>query len=406
MTRSSAAAIVLLTAAILAGATRADDYPHAREPIASVRQVYDGTLTPDLAVSTFRNIDRLFPSRTIRHGEHVAALPRAQRGLGALKFTSRGRDWDLFDYLAVNRVAGLLVLKDGAVALELYQYGNTERTRWMSMSVAKSITSTLIGAAIKDGAIASIDDPVSRYVPALAGSAYDGVSVRDILMMSSGVRWDETYTNPASDRRRLLEVQIEQRPGAAIALMGKLPRAAPPGTVFNYNTGETLVAGEILYNAVKRPLADYLSDRIWKPCGMEADATWWLGSPDGVEIAGSGFAATLRDYGRFGQFILNGGKAGNEQVLPEGWMQAASARQHLKSGKLLDYGYYWWPATPTAATPDPAGGFMAEGIFGQFLYVNPRERVVVVVWSARSKPEDMDIIDDVDFFGAVARALH
>jgi CubicO group peptidase (beta-lactamase class C family) len=397
---------VLLTAAILAGATRADDYPHAREPIASVRQVYDGTLTPDLAVSTFRNIDRLFPSRTIRHGEHVAALPRAQRGLGALKFTSRGRDWDLFDYLAVNRVAGLLVLKDGAVALELYQYGNTERTRWMSMSVAKSITSTLIGAAIKDGAIASIDDPVSRYVPALAGSAYDGVSVRDILMMSSGVRWDETYTNPASDRRRLLEVQIEQRPGAAIALMGKLPRAAPPGTVFNYNTGETLVAGEILYNAVKRPLADYLSDRIWKPCGMEADATWWLGSPDGVEIAGSGFAATLRDYGRFGQFILNGGKAGNEQVLPEGWMQAASARQHLKSGKLLDYGYYWWPATPTAATPDPAGGFMAEGIFGQFLYVNPRERVVVVVWSARSKPEDMDIIDDVDFFGAVARALH
>jgi CubicO group peptidase (beta-lactamase class C family) len=384
----------------------AQDYPHAREPIGSVRQVYDGTLTPDLAVNTFRNIDRLFPSRTIAHGTRVFPLPPAPRQLTQLKFVSRGKQWDLFDYLAVNRVAAVLALKDGRVALELYQYGNTAKTRWMSMSVAKSITSTLVAAAIRQGNIGSIEDPVTKYVPALAGSAYEGVSIRDLLMMSSGVRWNETYTDPTSDRRRLLEAQIAQQPGAALDLMKKLPRAAEPGTVNNYNTGETLIAGEVVHNAVKRSLCEYLSERIWKPFGMEADATWWLDSPDGIEIAGSGFSATLRDYGRFGLFFLNGGRAGGEDVLPIGWLEEAGAPQRLKSGKELDYGYFWWPALPTPNVPDPQGAFMAQGIFGQYVYLNPKEHVVVVVWSAQSKPQGMDIIDDLDFFGAVAAALH
>ncbi len=384
---------------------QAQDYPHAREPIGSVRQVYDGTLTPDLAVNTFRNIDRLFPSRTIEHGDKVRPLPPAPRQLTQLKFVSRGKHWDLFDYLAVNRVAAVLVLKDGRVALELYQYGNTPTTRWMSMSVAKSITSTLIAAALKQGYISSIGDPVTKYVPTLAGSAYEGVSIRDLLMMSSGVRWNETYTDPTSDRRRLLEAQIAQRPGAALELMRKLPRAAEPGTVNNYNTGETLVAGAVLHNAVKRSLSEYLSERIWKPFGMEADATWWLDSPDGIEIAGSGFSATLRDYGRFGLFFLNGGHAGGEDVLPAGWLEEAGAPQRLKNGKKLDYGYFWWPAMPTPNVPDPQGAFMAQGIFGQYVYLNPKERLVVVVCSAQSKPQGMDIVDDLDFFGAVSAAL-
>jgi CubicO group peptidase (beta-lactamase class C family) len=382
------------------------DYPHAREPIGSVREIYDGTLTPDLAVNTFRNIDRLFPSRTIEHGDKVLTLPPAPRRLTQLKFTSRGKHWDLFDYLAVNRVAAVLALKDGRVALELYQYGNTAKTRWMSMSVAKSITSTLIAAAIKQGFIGSLEDPVTKYVPTLAGSAYEGVSIRDLLMMSSGVRWNETYTDSTSDRRRLLEVQIAQRPGAALELMSKLPRAAQPGTVNNYNTGETLVAGAVLHNAVKRSLSEYLSERIWKPFGMEADATWWLDSPDGIEIAGSGFSATLRDYGRFGLFFLNGGRAGGGDVLPTGWLEEAGAPQRLKNGKKIDYGYFWWPAVPTPDVPDPQGAFMAQGIFGQYVYLNPKEHVVVVVWSAQSKPQGMDIIDDLDFFAAVTAALH
>ncbi len=274
------------------------------------------------------------------------------------------------------------------------------------MSVAKSITSTLIAAAIKQGYIGSIEDRVTKYVPTLVGSAYEGVSIRDLLMMSSGVRWNETYTDPTSDRRRLLEAQIAQRPGAALELMKELPRAAEPGTVNNYNTGETLVAGAVVRNAVKRSLSEYLSERIWKPFGMEADATWWLDSPDGLEIAGSGFSATLRDYGRFGLFFLNGGRAGGEDVLPAGWLEEAGAPQRLKNGKKIDYGYFWWPATPTPNVADPQGAFMAQGIFGQYVYLNPKEHIVVVVWSAQSKPQGMDIIDDLDFFGAVAAALH
>jgi CubicO group peptidase (beta-lactamase class C family) len=400
-TRLRAAGLAPLALLALVGSyARADS-----ETIGSVRQMYDGALTPDLAVSTFRHIDRLFPTRTIAHGDHVKPLPAADRPLTHLAFESRGKHWDLDDYLAVNRVAGLMVLKDGRVALELYQYGNTPATRWMSMSVAKSITSTLIGAAIQDGYIHSIDDPVTRYVPRLAGSAYEGVSIRDILMMSSGVRWNETYTDPKSDRRRLLEAQIAQKPGEAIGLMASLPRAAPPGTVNNYNTGETLVAGEVLHQAVKRSLSDYLSERIWKPAGMESDATWWLDSPNGIEIAGSGFSATLRDYARFGQFVLEGGRIDGHDVLPPGWVQQAGSPQQLKGGKKLEYGYYWWVVTPTASTPDPEGAFSAVGIFGQYVYLNPKERVVVVVWSAQSKPEGMDIVDNLDFFGAVTAAL-
>ena len=270
------------------------------------------------------------------------------------------------------------------------------------MSIAKSITSTLIGAAVKQGRL-SLSDPVTRHVPALAGSAYEGASVRDVLMMSSGVRWDETYTNPASDRRKLLEAQISQVPGSAMALMRSLPRAAEPGTRNNYNTGETQVAGEILRSAVGRPLATYLSERIWSTVGMEADANWWLDSPDGIEIGGSGFSATLRDYGRFGLFILNDGVAGGDSILPSGWIHEATSPKVLRGGNPLAYGYLWWPGTTAAGQRDHA--FAALGIHGQHLYINPAAGVVIVVWGAQQKPTGGDPVDDWAFFDAVVAAL-
>ena len=162
--------------------------PHARERIGTVREMYNGTLSPELAVSTFRNIDRLFPTRTVAHGPSVLPLPVTRSSsLPSLTFTSAGTRYTLDDYVRLNRVAALLVLKNGHVVLERYEFGNSPRTRWMSMSVAKSITSTLIGAAIRDGKIRNIDDAVTSYVPRLAGSAYDGVTVRQLLMMASGV---------------------------------------------------------------------------------------------------------------------------------------------------------------------------------------------------------------------------
>ncbi len=313
-------------------------YPHASETIGTLREMYDGTLTPELAATTFRNIDRLLPTRTVHASSHPLPLPPAAAPLGSVRISDKGQSYDLEQYLTPNRVAGLLVLQDGRIKTERYRLGATRQTRWMSMSVAKSITSTLIGAAIRQGKIGGVSDLVTHYVPALAGSAYDGATVRDVLTMSSGVRWRETYTDPTSDRRRLLDAQISLTPGSAMQLMASLPRAAPPGTVNNYNTGETQVAAEILRHAVQEPLADYLADRIWQRYGMEADANWWLESPGGTEIGGSGFSATLRDYGRFGQFFLDGGIAGGEHILPDGWTRDAGTPKTLAGGRTIDYG--------------------------------------------------------------------
>jgi hypothetical protein len=273
----------------------------------------------------------------------------------------------------------------------------------MSMSIAKSITSTLIGAALKQGHIRSLSDSVTRYVPSLIGSAYDGVSVRDVLMMASGVRWNETYTDPSSDRRHLLEAQIAQAPGSLMAIMRSLPRATAPGTANNYNTGETQVAAEILRAAVGRPLATYLSERIWSTFGMEADANWWLASPGGTEIGGSGFSATLRDYGRFGLFILGGGVAGGDSILPTGWLREATTVKTLRDGTPVEYGYLWWTAETPGSRRD--GAFMAIGIHGQYLYVNPAANAVIVVWGARPHPTSGQVVDDWSFCDAVTAAL-
>ncbi len=402
--RSSGRLCFFVALALLAAACAQDSiYPHEGEPIGSVREVYDGTLSPQMAVNTFRNIHRLFPSRIVPRSTHPHPLPVSNQPLDDITFADNGTTYSLEQFLEANRIAGLLVLQHGEVKAERYRLGNTERTRWMSMSVAKSITSTLIGVALKDGLIGSLGDPVAQYVPALAGTAYDGVSVRDVLMMSSGVEWSETYTDPASDRRRLLEAQIAQKPGGALKVMASLPRAYEPGTHNTYNTGETQIAAEVLRSALGEPLSDYLHDRIWQPLGMEADATWWTESPGGVEIGGSGFSATLRDYGRFGQFFLEGGDVNGRSILPDGWTTEATTPKVLAGGEPLAYGYLWWPEVSEAGRRDLA--YEAEGIHGQFIYINPAVDLVIVLWSAHPHPTEGRAVRESAFFEAVADAV-
>jgi CubicO group peptidase (beta-lactamase class C family) len=374
-----------------------------REEIGTVRQLYDGALYPDIQVRTCRHIDWLFPTRTVKHGVHVFPLPKSDTPLTGVQFTSAGKKYDLYDYMSLNRVSGLLVLKGGKIAFERYELGNTESTRWMSMSIAKSISSTLVGVAIKDGYIHSLDDPITQYLPTLAGSAYDQVTVRNLLQMASGVKWDETYTNPASDRGRMLQAQIAGQPGSILGLMSKLPRAGEPGSIWNYSTGETFIVGELIHAAVKKPVAEYLSERIWSKFGMESDATWWLESVNGQEISGSGLSAVLRDYARFGLFALNGGVVDGKKIVPDSWFAEAGTSKII-GGKKVNYGYMWWP--DASANPVHEGAFLARGIFGQFIYINPRENVVVAVWSARPKPTGGETVSDEDFFAAVVKALH
>jgi CubicO group peptidase (beta-lactamase class C family) len=373
------------------------------DAIGTVREVYDGTLTSDIQVNTFRNIDRLFPFNVVRRGAIVHELERSESPLTRVEFSSGGKAYDLVDYMALNRVTGLLVLKDGRIAFEDYEMGNTERTRWISMSVAKSITATLIGAAIQEGFINGIDDPVTQYLPQLDRTAYDGVSIRHLLQMASGSKWDETYTDPRSDRRRMLEAQLSQRAGSILEVMAGLPRAYDPGSGWNYNSGDTYVAAAVVRNAVGRSLAQYLSERIWTKFGMESDALWWLDSPQGTEIGGSGFGATLRDYGRFGLFLLNDGMAGTERILPPGWVREAGSSKRI-GGNLVNYGYLFWcfDAPPGSIHH---GAFRAWGIYGQHVYMNPKEKVVIVVWGALPKPSGTEPIVDTDFFAAATAAL-
>ncbi|NRQ43447.1 beta-lactamase family protein [Rheinheimera sp. YQF-2] len=372
-------------------------YRHAGEPIGTVRQIYDGKLYPDIQVNTFRNIDRLFPTRTVAKGKAVSQLPLSKQPLQDFSYSVDGQSYDLYDVLSMNRVSGLLIIQNGEIVFEKYLLGNTPDTRWMSMSVVKSITATLIGAAIQDGFIRSIDDPIVTYLPRFNGTAYDGVTVKHLLQMSSGVAWNETYTDPASDRRRMLEAQLSQQPDAVLNLMASLPRAAAPGTVWNYSTGETQVAGALVRAATGKPVAQYLSEKIWSKLGMQADANWWLQSADGLEVGGSGLSATLRDYARLGLFWLNDGviktAAHSERVLPKGWMQAAGSRQ-LIGGKTVDYGYMLWPLH--------GNSYAAEGIFGQYLFVDPDKQLVVAMWSAQSKPLHRAGLDEYSFLKALS----
>lgn len=367
-----------------------------------IMEMYNGEMRPDAAAWRLAHSHELVPTNKVVHGAHVRALPPSPRPLGNVRFTSEGKSYDLYDYLALDRVAGLLVLKDGKVAFEDYELGTGPDTHWFSASVAKSVTSTLVGAAVQDGRIASLDDPIVRYLPALERGAYASVTIRQALQMASGVQWDETYAKPGSDRRQLLKLQLEGKPGSMLAYMAGLARAAPAGSLWHYNTGEAFVTGAAVEAATGRRLAAYLSEKIWQPAGMESDATWWAESPGGTNFGGGGLSATLRDYARFGLFAMEDGMVDGKRVVPTGWFDEAGSRKHIGDG-WVDYGYYWW--IPAPDHPEHAGAFAAIGIFGQYVYVNRREKVVIAVLSAQPKAEGTEPVASDDFFAAVVQAL-
>lgn len=369
--------------------------------------------TPENQAPTFRNQDQTRPVRAIRRGDAVRPLPPHARSLAGLTYAAAGTSHTLDSYMARRRTAGVLLLKRGEVALERYGMGNTPESRWTSFSTAKSMTATLAGAALHDGSIASLDDPAEHYLPQVKGSAYEGVSVRNILRMCSGVTWKEDYDpKGVSEVVRFGAALAAGRPGGVLDLMRSLPRAAPQGSRFNYSTGETCLLGAIVAAATKRPLADYYGEKIWGPAGMEADGYWQLESNDGLELAGLGVSARLRDFGRFGQFVLEDGVAGGRRILPAGWRDLAGQPDaeatgfgRLQPGYPLGYGYQWW-VLPRRAGDVHDGAFTAQGIFGQFVYVNPREQVVAAVWSAWRKAwEDDAELETYALLGAAVEAL-
>ncbi|MEX0964699.1 MAG: serine hydrolase domain-containing protein [Pseudohongiellaceae bacterium] len=371
-----------------------EPYAHASESIGTVREVYDGRLMPDVQINTFRNIQRLFPTRVVERGDEITPFVRAEQSLADFRFSLNDISYDLFDVLALNRVAAIMIVKDDEVLFERYFMGNNAATRWMSMSVVKTVSVMLIGAAIEDGFIDSIEDPITDYLPQFVGTAYDGVTVEQIVTMTSGVDWNETYTDPDSDRRRMLDAQIGQQPGAILRLMAALPRHSAPGTRWNYSTGETQIAAALVRAATGKWAADYLSEKLWIPLGMESDATWWLESAGGLEVGGSGLAATLRDYTRIGLFLLNEGVIDGEQIVPAGFVSRAGSRT-LVGGTSVDYGYGLWPLHDRS--------YAAIGIFGQYVFVDPAQELVVTILSAQPKPVGRDAVDEYAFLAVLSQ---
>jgi len=276
---------------------------------------------------------------------------------------------DVDAYMAGQRSAALLVVHDGKLRLERYGLGFDGHGRWTSFSVAKSFTSTLVGAAVKDGFIKSLDDKVSLYIPDLKGSAYDDVSVRQLLTMTSGVKWNEDYSDPQSDVAKFNNHQPEAGVEALVSYMRKLPREAPAGSRWLYSTGETNLVGTLVQQATHKSLATYLSEKIWVPAGMEQQATWIL-SKTGKEIGGCCVQATPRDYARMGLFILNGAQVNGQSIVPDGWWAEATTKRTEIGIPGRGYGYQWW-------TYDD-GSYTARGIFGQGIFIDPQRKLVIV----------------------------
>jgi CubicO group peptidase (beta-lactamase class C family) len=380
------------------------------EPLAR----YVTQTTPENQAATFRNLDRIHPVRVIRRGETVRPLPPHARSLADLTYELGGVRLSVDDFMARRRTAGLLVLKHGQIALERYGLGNGPESRWNSFSTAKSITATLVGAALHDGAIGALDDPCDLYLPQLRGSAYEGVTVRNLLRMCSGVAWrEDNDAEGRSESWRLDRAIVSGRPGAVLELLCTLPRAQPQGAVFNYSTGGSFVLGAVVAAATGRPLADYCAETIWGPAGMEADGHWQIEAEGGLELGGSGVSARLRDVGRFGLLVLADGEAfDGRRVLPTGWRDlagqpdcAATAFGRLAPGSAAGYGYHWWAVPPLPGGVNN-GAFSANGAFGQFILINPTEQVVVAIHSAWRQPHDSDAeVETVALLRAAVRAL-
>lgn len=346
--------------------------------------------TLDQKVAGYRNMDKIYPTREIKAGGHAHPLPRTPVELSSVRYELDGATFDTEDFIRQRNIAGLLVIKDGRVVMERYALGNTEATRWHSASVAKSVTSMLVGAALNDGYIASVDEKVITYVPALEGSVYGEVTIRHLLQMASGVAWNEDYTDPASD---VNNVPLDT--DEAYGVLRRKPRVAPPGEVFNYNSAQMRMIGAVLAKATGRNLSTYLSEKIWTPYGMEADANWRLNSATGVEIAGMGISATLRDFGRIGMFALNQGRLLNgTSVLRDGWMNESTTPSTGNDA----YGYLWWLG--------PERSYVAVGVCGQIISVRPTDNLVFVTHSARPEagnPRDRE--HAVAYVDALAEAL-
>ena len=338
---------------------------------------------PPFLVGSHSHLDQIFEGRTVRQAKAPSPLKRAAAE-PELRYEHQGETRTLDDYLARHPATGLLIAQGDTILVERYQYARSDQHRFASWSMAKTVTAMLVGIAIAEGRLRSIDDHAAVYVPALAGTEYGRTSLRHLLQMSSGVRFAEEYATPGSDIRRLAAATYEQNgAGGVDAVRPFNDRAAPSGTKYSYASAETQVLGLVLRSAVDRPVAEYLHEKIWEPIGAEADAKW-LVDRSGQEVAYCCLNAVLRDYARLGLLLAYDGNWRGRQIIPLAWIESAtrvSADQpHLRPGTASQswgYGYQ------VRIFPGERRMFALLGGRGQLILVDPTSRLVMVHTAVR-----------------------
>lgn len=360
----------------------------------------------DKIAKNFRSMESIFPSRLIARSSTPLKLKENIRELN-ITYKFKGKQYQMPELLERTATTGILVIKNDAIAYEKYFKGNSVNARNTSWSMAKSFISALVGIAIAEGKISNVNDPITKYVPELIGSGYENIPIKHILQMSSGISFDEGYSNPKSDINELLpKLFLYLRPMDRTIF--DFPSERASGKVFHYNSLDSHVLGLLIRRVTGRTVADYFQEKLWQPIGAEADASW-LTDLYGTEITFCGLNATLRDYAKFGLLYLHEGRLNGKQVIPEEWVKESinPDRPDLQAGITNEkeyggfgYQYQWW------IPPDTDGDFVALGHRGQFLYVNPKHQVVIVKTSAALKSSTNEIrLETITLFRAIANSL-
>ncbi len=360
----------------------------------------------------FPRLKDLLPTSTMKPAAEAFQFPEGERiALPAgYEFENAGQTTEAF--IKATDTSALLVLKAGKIRFEEYWLTGGRDVHWISWSVAKSFLATLVGIAIEEGFIESIDLPITRYATSLKGSAYDGVSIKNVLQMSSGARWNEDYSDPKSDVHRL---------GAAMAgatslatFVASIEQETEPGSLCQYNSADTQALGMMLVAATGRSIASYMQEKLCEPLGMES-AGYWLVDNAGMEMVLGGLNLTARDFAKIGELYRNNGRWHGAQIVPQDWVEASIKPDapHLQTGKVivgghvlpLGYGYQWWVPEGTC------GEFSAIGVYNQFVYVDPSREVVIVKLSANrrygtttNEAENQEM-ETIEFLRAIARAM-
>lgn len=321
----------------------------------------------------FRNMRTLFTTRTVPRSGPVWQLPKEDHELN-FTYEVDGKVHPALDVLENTYTNALLVMKDGKIVKEIYRNNSDDQTRFMGWSMTKSLTSAIVGRAVVEGKIQSIDEQITRYLPELKGSAYDGVTIRQILQMRSGVDYEERYDFAHPGIAATNHINALVKNVARFADVARtVKRAHPPGSTWAYKTIDTAVLGWLIERVSGTTVAAYTAQQLWEPLGTEQDGFYIMdGQPGtGREFSGAGFNATLRDWARFGQMLLDRGVANGKRVLPSEWVDMTTRPVGAEDPKNGGYAYQFW-------TMGRSNAFMAEGLAGQYVYVDPDTRTVVV----------------------------